>query len=413
MEFFVKRNVRKELILWSCNHEPEHDILTTFSGTILKIGVIVNQKWYQTENITLKQLKSIIKKKQRQGYNEINKELIDTYKGVFIGNYDELDNKIPKYLFDLDNQFKPMLAYPYNFTNVDNWLIQPKLNGIRGTMRWEKCIEGEGLFAKEIDKLVIRSREGLVYHLPHITENTTVIEYCSKDKSLNYDGELYIHGKRLNYIKSCIPIINSNGVTSQPKYNPSEIKFYLFDLPIEEFKQQDRLTLLYKIFQVYWNFNIKFDLESYIQYGYNINNSSLVILYTFKVDNIEKAEYCRDCFIMNGFEGAMLKNPHVEYKFGYRGFDMMKLKVYQEGEFKIIDVIPKLKETETAMFILQNDINDEYFKCNPMGEYNERKEYLDNKEKYIGLKATVKFYERSGVKEVPFHANLVTIRDYE
>jgi len=40
-------------------------------------------------------------------------------------------------------------------------------------------------------------------------------------------------------------------------------------------------------------------------------------------------------------------------------------------------------------------------------------EYLRNKDKYVGKLATVKYYERSGVDCVPFHANVITIRNYE
>ena len=37
---------------------------------------------------------------------------------------------------------------------------------------------------------------------------------------------------------------------------------------------------------------------------------------------------------------------------------------------------------------------------------------LANKEKLIGKKVTIKFYERSGVKKCPFHSNVLNTRDY-
>ena len=55
-------------------------------------------------------------------------------------------------------------------------------------------------------------------------------------------------------------------------------------------------------------------------------------------------------------------------------------------------------------------INDEIFECNGTGTVEEKVKILENKP--ISKFATVKFYERTK-NGIPFHANVIGIRDYE
>ena len=57
-------------------------------------------------------------------------------------------------------------------------------------------------------------------------------------------------------------------------------------------------------------------------------------------------------------------------------------------------------------------MNNLSFEAVPKGDYEQRLEYIDNKHLYIGKKATIKFYERT-INNLPFHGNVIGIRDYE
>ena len=101
---------------------------------------------------------------------------------------------------------------------------------------------------------------------------------------------------------------------------------------------------------------------------------------------------------------------------------MLKLKFFDDAEFEIIDIVPVGYShlmngdptiTTVGMYICKNDLNDATFEVVSMGDLEYRKSLLQNKEQLIGKKVTVKFYERSGVSQVPFHANALIIRDYE
>lgn len=346
-------------------------------------------------NSAFVEFNSKVRSKRREGY-KLAKEIGINDESV-ISNALLLE-KLPLSNLDLDYNLKPMKAQKFEAGKFSYpAFIQPKINGIRAVLRWEVVREGEGIFAKSVAKAVFRSKEGLIYSLPHITDKLTEADFKINDELIAYDGELYIHGEGLNIIKSAIPMVNYRGtlsVSSNPNLTKC-IKFWIFDLSIDTYSQAQRIELLGdKLFPM-------------------INYAAVELVESTIVYDDDSALQYTDVFINNGFEGAVLRDGDALYAFGKRPMSMVKIKKFSDAEFEIIDVIPKPKEPETGLFVLKNDINDTIFECNPMGTYAQRSDFLINKSLIIGKKATVKFYERSGIKQVPFHANVVTVRDYE
>ena len=346
-------------------------------------------------NSAFVEFNSKVRSKRREGY-KLAKEIGINDESV-ISNALLLE-KLPLSNLDLDYNLKPMKAQKFEAGKFSYpAFIQPKINGIRAVLRWEVVREGEGIFAKSIAKAVFRSKEGLIYSLPHITDKLTEADFKINDELIAYDGELYIHGEGLNIIKSAIPMVNYRGtlsVSSNPNLTKC-VKFWIFDLSIDTYSQAQRIELLGdKLFPM-------------------INYAAVELVESTIVYDDDAALQYTDVFINNGFEGAVLRDGDALYAFGKRPMSMVKIKKFSDAEFEIIDVIPKPKEPETGLFVLKNDINDAIFECNPMGTYAQRSDFLINKSLIIGKKATVKFYERSGIKQVPFHANVVTVRDYD
>ena len=118
--------------------------------------------------------------------------------------------------------------------------------------------------------------------------------------------------------------------------------------------------------------------------------------------------------IIHGFEGAVIRNREAEYKFGSRPKTIMKLKKFEDGEFKCIDCKwygdPNNKVGFSVVLVCQNDITDDTFDCTCTGSTEERKAIVDNPP--IGKMVTIKFYERT-IDNLPFCANVIGIRDYE
>lgn len=73
-------------------------------------------------------------------------------------------------------------------------IAQPKLNGVRATLRWEKNIVQDGLFSKVVARAVIKVKSGLEYYFPNITNGISYDFFVDNDTKLEvaYDGELYL-----------------------------------------------------------------------------------------------------------------------------------------------------------------------------------------------------------------------------
>ena len=87
---------------------------------------------------------------------------------------------------------------------------------------------------------------------------------------------------------------------------------------------------------------------------------------------------------------------------------MFKFKKIDDGLFQIIDI--KEDKRGLPIFVLKNDINNEYFECTYNASQDDQRKCLSTpvKEEMLTNKlAFVEFRERSGVKQVPFHAKII------
>lgn len=382
----------------------------TTNGILIQSGYFNGNLSNYLSKITMassnSQFLSMVKKKKREGYKDINDIINLISRNEFVKDIpiqiteERLNKILPDTNLDDNYNLKPMKCQKFRKGKMQYPAIaQPKYNGVRAVLRWESKIISDGLFTRNEDRAVIRSQSGLEYHFPHITNDLTRDMFVDKETGLllAFDGELYTHNTPLNIINSACPLINDNGVIAKTN-NPliySNISFIIFDLPIEDISQANRIKIL-----------DNFDFTDYQRliptFSIIVNNDDEVMDYTLKCIN-------------NGYEGCIVRNIEAEYAFGSRPMTIMKSKQYSDAEFEIIDIISNndVSDGSDIRFVLKNDINDEIFECVPMYTLTERITMLRNKESYIGKVATVKFYERSGVKQVPFHANVITIRDYE
>ena len=359
-------------------------------------GNLITRKIPITMASSESQFKSMIRKKKKEGYKDVNEIYKLTNEFTANVNLAYLQKNLPKSNLDDNYNLKPMKCKPFKKGKMLYPAIgQPKANGVRGVLRWETTTVSDGIFATDVAGAMLRSKEGLQYHLPHITDNITEDFFIDTEsgRKVAWDGEIYLHGTPINMINSASPLINHHGTIAKTRYPhiTPQLKFVIFDVATEDLTQDKRIDMV----------------ETIVPFT---NYEGVSLLKSRIINSDEEAiAYMMEC-IADGYEGAVIRSMHTEYAFGSRPMTIMKLKVKQDAEFEVIDVIPKPKEPSTSIFVCRNDINRATFKCNPMGTYEQRKEYLDNKEAYIGKLATVKFYERIGVDDVPFHGNVVTIR---
>lgn len=337
---------------------------------------------------------SKIAKHKKDGYKTLDE--------LGITNVDKLDEILPKFNTDDKGNIKPMKAQWFK-PGVMSYPVygQPKINGLRS-------ISNSCEISYNDNKVVIKSKNGLIYGLPHIER--VLGEYYQHNphcQHIRFDGELYIHGESLNNIKSCIPMQQNNGTFSKPSGNPLSVQLWIYDLAISNVTQKERFNLLARA-KLYLH-----DMNTSLA----ITPISILPIYTITSDTM--AETFTDLMITKGFEGAIFRDKDAMYKFGIKASTMRKYKRVKHTECEVLDVIDKGVKSGilSIALLLKNDINDEQFECTPGsdGMWTEAQKYLlvVNKTEAIGKLATVRYYERSGKKEVPFHANVETIRDYE
>lgn len=338
-------------------------------------------------------------KKKKQGYKSLEDLGIPKdSQNLINGETDELINlALPQNRTDKNNLSKPMKAQPY-FDDKGNVRIkfpcfgQPKLNGFRVFARLEKIMEGEGIFAQEIIKPTFRSKEGLRYtvleHIESLIEpiiNTvaSILHIAPKDVVL--DGEMYIHGEILSEISSAVR-----------KRNPKTIKlvFNIFDIAVENVKQDKRLAVLYGL-----------------KNTFVLPNTPIKIVDFLIVSDTFEAEKLTNQWITEGYEGGIFRDMKAVYQFGKRPRTMVKLKRTQDKEFKIVDVVGGDNSPELGVFVCVAE-NGLRFRVTPEGSHEVKKEYLSNKTNYIGKMLTVEFRERT-TNGLPFHTVGKAVRDYE
>lgn len=338
---------------------------------------------------------SKILNKKRSGYKSLEDLKIENRENLILSLYENstdtlfkiLDEKLPKSNTDLNGNLKPMKAQQYYKDNGSVRInfpcyVQPKINGFR-SLSFSRIGENT-LFPTE--QVIFTSKNGLDFiPLPLIEKELLVLfKKIGNELSYIFDGELYIHGQKLQTISSSVK--KRNELTNSLEYR-------IFDLAIDEMEQVDRIQKLNEIFE-------------------NTNFTYVKLVPSILCFSHQEAVKYKDSFISQGYEGAIFRDLSAQYQFGKRPQTMVKLKDRESEEFTILNIIDSPNNPGIPIFICKNDINDLTFEVVIEGTIEERKEYFINKEKYIGKPLTVEFYERTA-EDKPFHAIGVAIRDYE
>jgi len=360
-------------------------------------GLLGGNLIYKKEPITVgKQKRSINQQAEFVANSTINEKLDEGYKSrdqlrdkTFIASSDiaayyELGGI--KYNTNRNWDTLPMLAEKWkDFKKKVKYpvAVQPKLNGIRCVSKWKN------------NKVVLLSRGGQEYIMPHIA--TALHDVLSKNPNLELDGELYLHGMPLQKING---IVQLEDETQFARKLP--LQYHIYDLAIPILNQTQRLDLL--------------------KSGYEFDPRVISIVSTKVAFKEDEVQTYHDEFVKAGYEGAIVRDLHATYQFGFRDQCLLKVKEFIDEEFEIIGCeIDGNKGIESFVFVLKNNINDLTFKARPTGSLEYKDIWRTNINEYIGKKATIRYQERTQ-DGLPHQGNLraektkmlvEAIRDYE
>lgn len=298
--------------------------------------------------------------------------------------------------------FYAMLAKTYSPECITQWpaSVQPKIDGIRSYSKLDpSAIEGVSMKSRNHKEFphanhIRKQLNSLLNYLP----NGTVI-----------DGEMYIPDATFNHISS---VVRREG-TIHP--DNQKLLYYIFDLWLPENPVwEDRFNIL---------------IETYSKFAHSGQPFyALVPIPQMMVFNNDEIFTIRDEYISQGFEGIMIRpfagkcdggnhfmmsipnlNGTVTQRkvctldpstrtpdsiknsqyfnsanSGSRKVNLMKLKVFLDEEGVVQDIVSGEGTKKGMAILVLKDPRGNVFRLSPDGKDEVRKEWLDNKQNYIG-----------------------------
>ena len=240
---------------------------------------------------------------------------------------------------------------------INGVLCSAKLDG----MRCISVIPAEG-------EIVMWSRGGKkIDTMPHIMAELEILR--SKGFTGTLDGELYIHDKDADNFQDVMKAIKKY------RQGMSElVEYWIYDYIDSGMTAMNRVIKYAEVRGAYLK-NIR------------------VLPQQLATTEEEVMEHHQK-FLEAGYEGTMIKNCNSLYQQDKRSSDLLKLKNFSDKEFLIVGILPMDRKPECGLALCAlNGITDpRTFKATPKMSYANRKELLDNADKYIGSMATVSFF---------------------
>jgi DNA ligase-1 len=249
--------------------------------------------------------------------------------------------------------------------------VQKKLDGSRATAI---IINGKA-------SLWTRTRKQIT-SMPHIV---AALEHNFRGHTVKLDGELYAHAFHNNF-EGLMELVRPE----VPVPGHEAVQYHCYDVVMPgTFK--DRLNWLTKN---------------------HPSSDPLVMVDTFEVADEEEMMAYYEAFMVEGYEGLMVRNAAGKYAEGKRSYDLQKVKEFVDEEFPIVGVESgRGKMAGKAIFTCKAK-NGETFKVKMEGALDGLIRYLADPSLWEGKKLTVKYQNltKYGIPRFPVGK---AVRDYE
>ena len=308
------------------------------------------------------QYNSIVSKYQDKGYKRLDSLTNKKFDELSL---EEMDALVPTIKSDQNGNLKPMLAKSSNDCQTSvlqkKMFCSRKLDGVRMMVKWDE----------ELGKPITISRGGKNYDVAATLITKQLTDYLSQHKDLILDGELYAHGHYLQEI---------SGIARLETWEDrcEILEYWIYDIADDKRTFNNRYDDL---------IDLSLDIENHPSY------SKIKVVEHVLTESWEQIQRLHDKWVSEGFEGLVARKPDKVYGFGKRGSDMIKVKMYQDDEFEIIDYQDGLRP-EDFTFVCQTK-EGKQFAAKPIGDRELKAQYLENIDNIIGKKGIVKYFEIS------------------
>lgn len=287
--------------------------------------------------------------------------------------------------------------------------IQPKLNGIR-------CM---AKFNAESGVIEYRSRGNKMYDFSDIFDTQIESLLFKFPFDVELDGELYVHGKTLQWIAS---VVNTRKKDHKDR---KLLEYHIFGVRTPmDMAFEERMKLLSMSFLHSGAKNIPIESE---EYDPSTTLAVCSILGPIKqvrtrvAGDIEDIDEITDDLVDLGYEGTMIYKmgkslPSDKIKESYyrggRGKNILKNKPFSDEEGVVVAVSDgKGISKGKAMLHVLDQYGIESV-MTPAFDHATRKEWFENPKLIMGKTVTFKYYDRTKDNKV-FHGNVIAVRDYE
>jgi DNA ligase-1 len=251
----------------------------------------------------------------------------------------------------------PMLAPGKEFSETKKWVtypcdVQPKLDGCRCLAYWDG------------DSIVLGSRSGKPWNLPHIVEQLRKV--LPEDASI--DGELFVPEISFQQITKLIK--------SKFAMERESVQYHVYDLPISG---EEGLTWL--------------DRKMALRALFSVNAlSSIVPVRTITAESEDDIIRLQSEFVRDGYEGAMVRLLDGIYEWGYRSKSLLKVKTFDDHEYRIVGFDNGRGKNETTVTWTCELPDGRRFNVAPIGKREHREQMLASAESYVGMLLKVKHF---------------------
>lgn len=240
--------------------------------------------------------------------------------------------------------------------------------------------------------VTMNSRKGKPFpHMDHLREQ---IKNLVDNVPVYIDGELYSDEMTFQRL---VGLVKKQTLSEEDMEDIKKIKYRVYDCILTEFLDCDfdqRFSYMFKLLK-------------------SGKAKDIVITETIKVKTEKEIKDLHDKFVIEGFEGAIVRNFKGEYGINKRSKHLQKYKSFDDDEFEIIGFTDGVGKAKGTVIWKCKTKDGNEFSVRPKGTEEQRRSWFNNARKYIGEQLTVRYFGLTDGDKVPRFPVGISIRDYE